>query len=298
MDDFKFDEFEETGKTPKKKSKFDFKLIIVIVVSIIAGLSVYFVSNALFGKKETAVTTTPATTLDVEDEMVVSLYEMVTYGIRGVRSDKYIRERTVSIDDFSNYEKFYYALMYAEKDDFKDTSKTDNGKKIYSISSDVIKKYMKSYFGDKITYSTESIIPMTFGFKIDGCNSGTLSYDVDKDGFLITFNSDKENVSSGEILPYYTKLDSASTKSDGSIELVEKIIYVNSSKEGEQYNISIYKDYDKTMLIESKTGITKAMLDSTPINVDDYYDSANTITYIFKKNSGGNYYFYSSEISD
>lgn len=307
MDEFRFSEVSEVNNGKKKKG-FDFKLIFIIIISIVVGLSVFFVSNALFGKK-TTTTTTPSqeVSLDIDDNKVVTLYNYVTYGQLGTRNNKYISQKSVKLENFSNYEKFYYAMMLADKDDFKDTGKTDHttGLKVYSISNDIVKKYMKQYFGEKVTYSTDSSITTTFGFSIDDKNTGTLNYDVERDAFLISFDSSKDtSVTNSTILPYYTELDSA-TNSDDGIEIVEKIIYVTAIQQKDvngnpidKYDCLIYKDYNKTMLIGKKLGVSSESVKDDPITPSDYSNSSNVITYKFKKNYNGEYYFYSSEIRD
>ena len=61
--------------------------------------------------------------------------------------------------------------------------------------------------------------------------------------------------------------------------------------------ISIYKDYQHTMLIDSKTNITKEKLPTTEISIDEYLSNASTITYKFNS-ANQTYYFESSIISN
>lgn len=307
MDDFKFSEVSEVNDSNKKRGS-NFKLIFIIIISIAVGFSVFFISNTLFGKKTTTTTSSQEVSLDIDDNRVVNLYNYVTYGQLGTRNNKYISQKSVKLENFSNYEKFYYALMLADKDDFKDTGKIDDVTKlkIYSISNDIIKKYMKQYFGEKVTYSTDSSITVTFNFSIDEKNTGMLNYDVQSDKFLISFSDNKDtSIKNNTILPYYTELDSAFTTSDGDIEIVEKIIYVNvvGQKDSngnliDKYDCLIYKDYEKTMLIGKKLGVSSESIVDEPITPSDYSNSSNVITYKFKKNYNGDYYFYSSEIRD
>lgn len=309
MDEFRFsDNLEEQENSPKKKKGIDLKIVVVVVISLVAGLSVYFISNAIFGKKTTTPPPTEDVSLKTDEEIVKILYDDVTYGVGGNRNLKYLKEKSVKLENFTNYEKFYYALKYVEKDDLKDTSKVDDvsKKKIYAISNDLMKKYMKKYFGEKITYSLNSRILVTFPFEVDGLNTGELKYDVDRAGFIITFNEKKDNFSDTSVIkPYYTKLSSASINKEGQIILTENVIYTsfyqysdNSGNKIDKYDVSLYKDYNKTMLIEKKTGITKEMIDKDLFNLDNYKNNANTITYTFNKNYNGEYYFYSSEIRD
>lgn len=307
MNEFKFNEsLSEESQAKAQQANYKLKMIIIIVISIIVGISVFFISNALFGKKEKKEPPVIGQNIDVEDDRIVDLYAQVTYGMRGQRYEKYIKEQSVKLENFTNYEKFYYALKYAKKEDFKDTGKTENGKKIYTISNGLIKKYMKKYFGEQVTYSKNGSIPITFNFEIDGNNTGNLTYDLERAGYTITFISNNKNIENTQVIkPYYTTLDSASIKSDNSIEIKEKIIYTKhtvlkdaSGQPIDNYNCEIYKDYDRTMLIEQRLSINKASLEQKPITPTDYEKLASTIVYTFKKNYNGDYYFYSSKIED
>lgn len=300
-DDFKFDDLgynpqEKTTRTRRKRS--GLKFIFVIVLSLAAGVSVYFVSNTMFGKKTNSSVVIKEKELDITDEGILSLYQSVTYGALGNRYDKYLKEQQVLLQNFSNYEKFYYALQYLSLDDFVDTKEVDasNGLSIYSLSSDKVKSYMRRYFGNKITYSMDSSISLSVPFQINGNNTGVLSYDKSRASYVITFSDNLPNFSG--FSNYNSKLVRAVQKADGSIVLTEKIIYPSIQQEGvDLYSCFIYRDYYHTMLIEKKEGLTTAQLENE-ISVEQYLDSANTITYTFHKNTDGNYYFYSSKIRD
>lgn len=305
MSEFKFgdDIVEPSVQNSRKKRGFDFKIIIVIVVSLVVGISVFALSNSLFGKKtKTVEQPVQEESLKVDSKEVKQLYGMVTYGMNGTRAMKYLKEKSVKLENFTNYEKFYYALSFAEKENFSKTDQLDPTTQlpIYALSNSMMKKYMKLYFGDQVKYSTDSSISYSFSFDMDQYNSGTLAYDVDRDGYVIVFHEKvASSTDQGVIQPYYTKLEEAVRNSDGEIILKEKVIYVTSTQNSDgTYSCKIYRDYNKTMLIEEKTGITEAMLAENPIDVSQYKDNANTITYTFKENYNGDYYFYSSFISN
>ncbi len=295
--DFKIgDDIEEnTQKKPNKK----LSLVIIIILSIIMGLTVFLVSNTIFGekKREDIITDTK---MDLEDENVKILYQYVKYGTRNTRNDKFIKEQNVKLEDFNNYEKFYYALQFAEPEDFANIGKVnENGQKIYNISSAKVKQYMQRFFGPEVTYSTNSKITYPFNFKINNLNVGVLTYAIENEGFNTVFVSLEDDIISNNIIePYYTKLTNATKKSDGSLELNEKIIYTELiNKENNTFDINIYKDYQHTILLESKLNLTELDLKNNPINIEDYQEKAATISYLFKLSST-NYYFDSSKISN
>ena len=300
--DFKIgDEIEDTtDENYKPKGNSKLPLIIVIVVSLLFGLTVFLISNALFGGKK-GTTEEPVVDQQVQltDENVQILYDYVTYGTRNHRNDKFLKEQSVTLSSFSNQERFYYALQFAQPEDFEYTKKLDDQKhKIYTISNDKIKGYMQRFFGNQVTYSTSSDIKYTFTFKINNKNVGELKYSVDNDGFDTVFTDLEEDIPEELVEPYYTDLVSATKKlADNSLSLVENVIYTDVQKENDVYTVNIYKDYQHTMLIETKQNLTEAQLKENPINISDYNGKTATVTYLFKVNNNS-YYFDSSKINN
>ena len=68
--DFKIgDEIEEEKSKQKNKSN-NLGLIIAIIIAIICGISVFLISNKIFGKKEVKEKPEVSTPLSLEDENV------------------------------------------------------------------------------------------------------------------------------------------------------------------------------------------------------------------------------------
>ena len=315
MNDFSFnDSIEENGydNGSNEKNKI-IKFIIVAVVSLVAGLSVYFITDALIngGKNDTVVEAPKDTEMDLSDEMITYLYDNVTYEVNGIRNDKFFKTGSVTVDDFTNEEKFYYALRYATEADFIDmtVSSTDSNNKnkeslkTYSISNDRIKEYMYNFFGDNVTYSVDSPVNIAVNFQKDGYNAGILNYDSSSDSFLVTFDSVSKSGKEMPINPYLYEIESAVRKGeDNKIVIKEKVAftkctqYTNEAKENiDKYDCSIYSDFAMSNLLDSKNGVTESEL--TGISLENYKDSAATVTYTFFKDSNDEYHFLSSEIS-
>lgn len=299
--DFNFkigDDIQEVG-SKKKGLNDNVKIVIVIVVSLIVGVAVFFATNALFGEKPPKTTPVTSTTLNVNDTVVVDTYKMLTYGFGGVRKDKFIKGGNINLSSFDNEERFYYAMQFASQGDFSDTGNMDaNGLKIYNISNDKVNSYMKRFFGDEVTYSKESPIVLNYPFMIGNSNIGKMTYDSNRDGFGTVFSGVANTTAPTELVkPYYTSLYSATSKSDGTMQMIEKIIYVSLVEKGpDTYDVSIYKDYGKTQLIETRYNLTKASLTTTPISIEPYINKASAITYNLKKGEQG-YYFVNSSFS-
>ena len=108
-DDFKIgDEIDEGGEYKESKSKSVIPIVIIVVIALVCGLTVFFITNSLFGKKEVKPDPIVETPLSLSDENVEILYSYVTYGTNNERNDKFVKEPKVTLDSFTNQESFYY----------------------------------------------------------------------------------------------------------------------------------------------------------------------------------------------
>ena len=283
--DFKIeDNFEENGTSKKNNNKLS--IIIVAIIALLCGIFVFFISNALFGKKVVPATPPKNVQVDLSDDNVEVLYDYVKFGVNNTRNDKFIKEKVVTIDTFNNEEKFYYALQFCQVEDFTD-SKQVNGENqpIYKIPVTTVKKYMQRFFGNKVTFSTNSVITYIFNFKINDKNVGVMTYNATDDTYDTVFTELKEPEPTPVVEPSYAKLVKATRiGKDNSLELEEKIVYTATQVVDGVYTIGIYKDYEHTILLETKQNLTAEQLQQNPINIDNYLDKATTIKYVFKLN--------------
>lgn len=295
MNDFKIGDTveEQTSEvvTKRLKSKRKVAIIIVVIVSLLIGLTTFIISNAIFNKKEPEAEVDY--TVDIKDENVEILYQYVTYGTRDVRNDKFAKEKEVTIDSFSNEEKFFYALQFAEAGDFEFTGEVNQDKqKVYLISDKKIKKYMQLFFGSNIRYKNDIIISYPFTFRINGMNVGDIKYSNNRSGFEATFTSFQPDFKKEEIKNNIVgKLESARTDKDNKLYLKEKVVYTTTTKnEDNTYSIEIYKDYNKEIKLDQKT------VSDLDKDIDiSQLENTSTIEYTFALN-GTTYYFESSKI--
>ena len=295
--DFKFDEVEEESsqKVSNDATK-KLSIIIIVVVSLVCGLTVFFITNALFGKKEVKEEPLSENVLNLNDDNVQILYSYVTYGTRGKRNEKFVKENSVTLESFTNEEKLYYAFQFVQAKDFISTGELDeNRKKIYHLSADVVENYLKRFFGNKVTYSLSQPITYPFNFRINGQNIGIMTPTSTTGGYDAIFDGVEDNLETDLVEPFYTELVAAYQEVDGTYRLEEKVVYTKLEKNGDSYNVYLYKDYAKTMLIETMTNQTEEMLKQNPIQLTRYQDKASTIKYHFGL-SNNMLYFESSEI--
>lgn len=297
--DFKIgDDFDENGNVNEHKVNKKMLIAIVAGISIVFGLLVFFVSNAILGgnkKDEPAVDTQ----VDLTDENVQILYKYVTYKDNGYGNDLLLKETSVDNSKFTDEDKLYYALQFLQPEDLLYNGKTnDNKQKIYNLSLSKVKDYLKRFFGTDIAFSPVKELTYKFTFTINNLGVAKLTYSEEEQLYNVVFNKEEPKKEEEIVQPYYTELTSATKKHDGTLILNEKVIYTTSSKENDTYKINIYKDYDHTTILEAKQNITADDLKANPISIDKYIDRAATISYTFKVNSlNKNYYFYSSNIT-
>ena len=169
--DFKIGEDieEENKESEVKKDDSKFKIIIIVVLAVIAFLVVFLALNGVLNPK--TKTKSPNTVVTSEKKSLTErnvkiLYKYVTYNANGgVRYDIFVKNNKVTLDTFTEEEKYYYALQYVQVEDFEYTgNKDENGNKIYSISERKIKKYMEYFFGKGVKYYTDITIKYTFSF--------------------------------------------------------------------------------------------------------------------------------------
>ena len=283
--EFKISEdIDDESKNNLKKDNSKFNIIIIVIIALIAGLIVFFVFNAIFNPKTKPKKVEPITEekRSLSEKNVTTLYQYVTYGTTGIRNDKYVKNKSVKVKDFTDEEKYYYGLMFVQVRDFDFTGEFDaNKNKIYSISNRMIKKYIERYFGKGTKYSTDvKIDKYPYTFSINDNNLGTMRYDETTDSFLTTF-SKEENKNDYIISPYLGELTEAYKEVDGSYRIVEKLVYVDLKKQADNsYDVVISKDYEHNNVIESSTDLTES--DVRKLSVKKYLKNAATITYHFR----------------
>ena len=299
--DFKISEDiqeEENSENNKGNKLFggNFNIIIIVVTAIIAFLVVFLITNAIFNPKQKKVEPVTPTSekRSLSEDNVKVLYQYVTYGTTGIRNDKFVKNKSVRLKDFTDEEIIYYALQFAQVEDFDFTGNLDENKnKIYSISSRTIKKYVERFFGKNVKYSTDVTIKYPFTFSINDKNVGSLKYNDDTATFDATF-TEKSEKEEYLVEPYMGKLVEAYKDPDGGYRLIEKIIFIDLEKQDDgNYQVIVSKDYEHNNIIESSVDQTEE--DIKKIDIEKYIKKAGTITYTFKLN-GNVLYFDSSEI--
>lgn len=295
MDEFKIgDDVEEQNSEVvlnRLKKKRKIAIIIVVIISILIGLTTFLVSNLIFNREQPPEVVDYS--VDLKDENVQILYQYVTYGAKGLRNDKFAKEDKVVLDNFSNEEKFYYALQFAQVDDFVFTGEINEEKnKVYLITDKKIKKYMQLFFGPNVKYKNDLSLAYPFSFRINGMNVGEMKYSENRGGFETTFTTFQADIKKEDITNNIEgELLNAYSDAKNKLYLEEKVVYITQTKNPDNtYKIDIYKDNNKTILVDTKT------VSNLEEKIDlSQYNNTTTIKYTFGLN-GSVYYFESSEM--
>lgn len=286
---------EENKKT---NNSWNIKIVILVVTVLALGLGVYFISSLFFGNnKKEVVTAGISSTLSIDDPEILDIYGLVTYGRDSNSLNKYLKEQSVTLKDFSNYEKFYYALSLLKEKQVREIKESNTTtQKQYYISDVDIDQLMKAYFGDKVEYLKQGTLPIVLAPGFDIGNTLSLKYSINKERYETTFT--KTTTDTSRLIPVALYgLESATLMDDGTITLVERVVYIVSNVNNNLVSYQVYRDYNHTMLIESKNNIALEEYQKEPLSIDNYMEKGNIITYQFKKNNG-EYYFYQSKIKE
>ncbi len=124
-EDYTFDEDEDGDSTGEYQTDSPFtpenikKWAIILTVSFVTFITVYFITDALINggnkNQEVPLKDTPMT---LNDEMITYLYGNVSFAIRGMRNDIFFKNEKVTIDSFSNNDKFFFVSRYLTSSDF------------------------------------------------------------------------------------------------------------------------------------------------------------------------------------
>ena len=305
MDDNEFEndkfgeDIEEVSVRKKKKNNKNKSLVLIIAIAVVLVLF-FIVLLLLFNsnkpKKKEKVSNDIE--LNLTNDTVGILYDLITYGPNGERNEKFLKETNVTESSFSDQEKLEIALQYVTSNDItRSDKKTAEGGNIYFISRDILEENMQKYFGDSVYFEDVDSLEYPFQFEVNSYNNAKLTYDQEEEGYDIEFIGYKGPEIEDTVSKYSYKLVKAiQSKLDNSVKLVEKIIFLDTKENSNGYDINIYKDYNHSNLIDSKTNLTDDDILTNQISVNDYINDAGTITYTFKLRSDDTYYFDNSKI--
>ena len=288
------EEYDEYVKNEERR-KF-FKTLYKILVFAFAGLVgflIYVLLSMAFDKGPNE------TELGINSNDVRALYSYVTYGVKGVRGNKFLYSDYVDVNNFSNEEKFYYALQFASEIDFiydENYNKNNtSGNKIYFLPDSKVKQYMDTFFGKSVVYNSNYNFNYVYNFKVGKNNSARMNYNATQGGFDVVFDTYVNGEFHPSLQDYYTYLYQAVRLDDGTIKLREKIVYLTNEKGADgSYIIYIYKDMGKTVLLGQMHGVSENVFNYGTIDFSTL-ENTSYIEYTFGLD-GVNYYFKNSRI--
>ena len=283
------DEYEREERDARHNRGRGAAIFFVIALSLSIGIVIYLIFNYYING---GVDNSKYTPIDINDPDIRTLYQYVTYGTRGIRNDKFISNSNVTVNSFSDSEKYYYALQFARASDFIYTNENNSyGQKIFTISDSTIRNYMVRFFGPSVTYSNNVQLNYVFPFNVNKMNVAKMTYNVKRKGFDVVFNKYLGYEATNPVDDhYYTRLAEAFRLEDGKVIIREKIVYVEVGEIDGYYILNIYKDPNHQELIDQKGNLTSSQLENS---IDWYNTKTAYIEYTFDLN-GTVYYFLSS----
>lgn len=303
INDSKFDQSNDgdlqfkdgENRPPKKPRNFNFNknTLVTFGGAILLGIVVYLLTSMMFngGKNDNSTTNSVAKDIDLNNKIVQRLYGYVTYG----DYDIFEKNMSVKLDNLSNYDKFYYASALIKEKDIEELQTTQSNTKIPSISQSRINDYMELLFGSKVKFEKDVNISLIFNFYRNDKNIVNCKYNSNMTSYSLDFVGKKEITNTSN--DYYTELSTAKVLSNGDLQIVEKILYTDVKYNGNKVNYSVYKDYNKTMLIDSKSDVSKELFTLKDV-MNANKSKVTKVIFTFKKDKekNNNYYFYSSKI--
>ena len=292
-------EIEDYKKEKERESRIKripkvFVILFVILLSITIGFVVYKITDKIINKdKPVSKTEFIGESIPLSDENVQILYDYVTYGTDGRRNTKFVTNRSVDLSSFTLKEKYYYAFQFVQVDDFEFTGEVDEqNNKIYVLSNNIIKKYMRLYFGDKVTFEPEEYMEYPFSFTINKMNVGKMTYNVERNGYDTIFDSYEDIENKPETV--YGQLISALRQPDGFIVLQERVVYTETKNDNAIWTLNVYKDPEHTVLLDAIGNLSESDLIDYKIDFKKYSSTA-IVEYTFGWN-GQMCYFSNSRI--
>ena len=273
----------------KNKNNSNILMIIVIVGAIFIGIIVFSISNLFVSKpnrsddNDEQVET--KTDLELDSKKVTSLYNYVTYG----DNDIYLKNPNVKLDNFNNYDKFYYMSSLIKKKDIEEIDEKESGNKLNTIKYSKIKEYMEKYFGPDVEFEKNSNVTVILPFDLNDKNICNLTYNENLTAYTVGCSEKKEIKSDA-----YRELVSAKESGDNII-IKERVLFIDTKEENGRVSFDVYKDYNHTILI------TSGDIEKNDFSLDNIMKENRkksiTIKYTYKKNKK-DHYLYSSKISD
>lgn len=289
----------------KKNSSKKNVVVIVLLILAICGLVFYicYDKGLIFSnkeetndgnktKEEVVEKQDVKETLALDDSRFYKIYD-------NLKNYTYLVNRENGYKSFSNDELGNISILGLVNSDVSMTGeKTQWGGDYYIFSASKCESELKSHFGKDVVFDKNSIVGKSYVTKVNiGEGSGMVieSYDSSKDTYKVRFGG--LGGATGPAAKEITrKIVSAKLVND-VITVEEKAIYISVSGDYNTLNYTIYSDPQKTKVLDTKN-YNVSDVNTKTISVDDYLNSASTITHSYKLDStSGNYYFVSSKIN-
>lgn len=289
-------------------------IILIVVVLVLGGFIVYkeFIANDKTGqiddisKKDKSPNVTSKATpdvnktknLDLSDATVQKLYGYFVYpnGTKQGQNLGYgLFAKNMNGSSFSDEEKMIYAFNILSTTDIVNQPKQANDWDRFVISETAMDDAMTRFFGPNITYNKTKKYNWSASYSFQTASIISLNYNASTKQFEGTYSGAGGD---DDVVNIYGKLISASQTGD-TITLKEKYVIQQADFDTNSGNWtqSIYKNNaDGNKIVLSSKPLTTELQRLTQTEIDAYLNQGGTITYTFKKDTNGNYYYESSTL--
>lgn len=288
------------------KSNIDYKKIIMIIVAILIIVGgVIFVSIVFLGGREDRPRTTrnnndtndtgettSGPPLNITSTEVRNLYMRVSSCNSGVpfrNADYFYVNEDVHVHTMDTFAKARCAFQFISEENI-----TRNNDEYFLLAS-VFDEAFTKMFGSESSINVEEITGDELKIFMNRSNTdlefATVNYDSSLGLFRLRFTNERPPAT---LLPNFTSALISANSFDNGIVLREKIVYVRDLSEGNNFGYEVFSDPNHRNRIGGRRNIPQEEL---RIDLADYFNEASVITYVFKRDFNGNYFFYSSTIN-
>lgn len=295
----------------EKDSTKGLTIIVIILIFVVLILGSFIVYKEFIAKDTDKGTNPPALAtptpdvnkeevLDINDATVQKLYGYFLYP-NGTERGKHLGSsffsKNMNVSTLSDEAKMVYAFNLLPTSAIVNQPLQANDFYRFTISEAAMDGAMKQFFGPNVTYNKNKSYAWFARYSFQPASIIVLEYKASSGQFEGRYSGSGDDLS--PLL--YGKLIGASKKGD-TITLKEKYLIHDHgfNSDSDVWNQTIYKNDstgNKVVIANKTVNVRNEEASLTQAEIDTYLNQGGTVTYTFKKDSTGNYYYESSTLA-
>ena len=223
--------------------------------------------------------------LDIEDDLVQKYYNIIRDDF-GEFYSAYLSKKDTKVSDLDYTAMFAIAARMLTEEEVE-----DKGGAYYYIKRADLEKRAKELFGDDIKFDYSKGTDLNLFVQVEGSPLYAMtlfgSYDKKTEKYEFYWGGIGGTCGLDDCYLRRSKLDSAYITGD-KLYITEKQLYEFQDWHYEDgfKKAALYSDYDRKNEVGSYT--------EQNYSLDEFYEKAGSVTYVFKENKDGNYIFVES----